>query len=102
MKKKSVQSTSHYWNGFIRVLAWISKVLGSRVGDGCLIILGIYSIAGLNTNYMLSLELLTYLNNYGICTLNLVHNTGEGTATNSYWLTADDLELEGRMAYFHT
>ena len=93
MHKKIVQSTSHYWNGFIGVLAWISRVLlGWRAGDGESIKLGIDLIAGMNMSYILSPKLLSYLNDYGICTLNQDRNTCEGTTTQSYWLSVDNLE----------
>ena len=55
--------------------------------------LGIDSIARLNTNCILSPELLSYLNDYGVNTLNQARNTGEGIVSYSYWLTMNDLEL---------
>ena len=70
LHKKSIQSASHYCNGFIRVLSWINRVLGWKGGDGESIKLGIDPIASLDTNYILSSKLLSYLNDYGICTLN--------------------------------
>ena len=53
-------------------------------------------IAGLNSDFVLSLELREYLKYYGITNLMQAHNPGLSPTSNSYWLLADDLEL-GRL-----
>ena len=95
MQVEFVHRMSHYWNGFIRVLSQISRLLGWKVGDGCLIKLRIDPIAKLNTKCIISSKVLSYLNDYGINSLNEDHNMGEGTVSKSYWLIANDLELDG-------
>ena len=57
--------------------------------------LGVDPIVGLNTNCILSPELLSYLNDYGVNTLNQARNTGEGIVSYYYWFPTTDLELEG-------
>ena len=67
--------------------------MGWKVGNGSSIMLGVDPIAGMNSSFTLSLEFLSYLNDYGIITLNHAHNLREGSYSNSYWLTAEDMEL---------
>ena len=89
------RSTSYFWNGFIRSLTWISREMGWKVGYGNKIRLGIDLIVGLNYSFILSKDLRSYLVDYGICILNNAQNEEGGRDSRSYWLSAEDLELEG-------
>ena len=62
----TVVGTSYFWNGFIRILSWITYKLGWKVGDGMKIRLGVDPIAGLDASYSLPVDLTDYLADYGI------------------------------------
>ena len=83
------------WNGFIRVMSWITRCLGCKTGDGKLIKIGIDPIAGVSSDYTLPVDLRLYLEDYGIVTLADALNRGEGCSSSDYWISADDLELDG-------
>ena len=64
--KFTVNGTSYFWNGFIRILSWITCKLDWKVGNGLIIRLGVDPIAGLDASYILPEELRDYLVDYGI------------------------------------
>ena len=68
-RKFNTSGTSYFWNGFVRVLYWITGHLGWKVGNGQKIRLGIDPIAGMNSSYLLSEDLRGYLADYGITNL---------------------------------
>ena len=80
----SVQNTSLVWNGFIRILSWISSGLGWRADDGVSIKLDIDPIAGTKTTYILSRDLLHNLNDSSIYTLSRANNYGDSSISSSY------------------
>ena len=71
-------------------------MLSWKVGDGLSIKLGIEPIIGMDSPFTLSDDLREYLSDYGLLTLHHIQNLGVGTSSQSYWLTADDLDLGGR------
>ena len=91
----SIQNNSHIWKGFIRVLPWINHMFGWCVGDGASIKIGVDPIAGLKYHLLLLDDLRAYLYYYGISNLSQARNDGEQSISSSYWLSAEDLELEG-------
>ena len=66
----SVVKTSLIWNGFLRLFGWISKTLSWKVGDGKYVKVGIDPVVGMEETYCLSWSLVSYLQDYGINTLN--------------------------------
>ena len=64
-----VIGTSYLWNGFIKILSWITYKLSWKVGDGMKIHLGVDPIAGLDASYSLPVDLRDYLTDYGITCL---------------------------------
>ena len=92
----SVQGTSFFWNNFIRAISWLTRFLGWKASNGHKIKIGIDPIVGLNSDYMLPLELRAYLVDYGISHLSYAQNWGIVSVSQSYWLTVDDLELAGQ------
>ena len=68
-KKFYVRGTLYFWNGFIRTLTWITRLLGWRVGNGQNILLGSDPIIGMDSYHILSEELREYLLDYGLHTL---------------------------------
>ena len=69
----SVQGTYYIWNGFIRTLSWLTIYLGWRVGNGKAIRIGIDPIAGLNSDFVLPMDLKSYLEEFGISSLADAH-----------------------------
>ena len=65
-QKFTVNGTSYFWNGFVRILAWVMCKLGWTVGDGLKIRLGVDPFAGLDTSYIVPVDLREYLADYGI------------------------------------
>ena len=57
--------------------------------------MGIDPISGLNSSFDLLVDLRDYLADYGIYTPSHVHNTGVASIDQSYWLSMDDLDLDG-------
>ena len=49
----------------------------------------------MKTTYILCRDLLDYLHDFGIYTLSHAHNYGVGPVSSSYWLTVEDLDLDG-------
>ena len=84
-----------FWNGFLRTLIWITRMLSWKVGDGFSIKLGIDPIIGMESHYVLSDDLREYLTYYGLTALHHIRNMGEGTIRKSYCLFAEDLDLGG-------
>ena len=78
-KYLKVQGTSYIWNRFVRALSWISCYLGWKVGNGHSIRIGVDLIAGLNSDFVLPEDLRSYLEDYGITTLNdaQISNSGQ-------------------------
>ena len=94
-KNFKVQGTSHMWNGFIRAMSWITRYLGWKIGNGKNIKVGIDPFAGVSSDYFLPVDLISYLEDYGICTLSDALNRGIATSLTEYWITTDGLELGG-------
>ena len=90
-----VIGTSYFWNGFIRILVWITSQLGWRVGNDLKIRLGVDPIAGHNSLYLLSAELRDYLIDLGISTLAQAQNLDGSGPVGTNWYTASDLYLGG-------
>ena len=65
------------------------------MGIGKSILLGLDSIVGLEDSYVLSSELVTYLNDYGLYTLNHALNLGGWSKLIAYWLDVEYLEFFG-------
>ena len=65
-RKFNASGTSYFWNGFLRVLYWITNHLGWKVGNNQKIRLGIDPIASMNLSFLLSKDLRGYLADYGI------------------------------------
>ena len=95
-KDFTVRGTSFFWNGFLRTLTWITRMLSWEVGDGLSIKLGINPIIGMDSHFILSDDLRDYLNHYGLTTLHHIQNLGDGLSTTLYWLSTEDLDLGGR------
>ena len=52
-------------------------------------------MAGLNSSFVLPMDLRDYLEDYGITSLFHDRNIGAGASSQSYWITAEDLDLGG-------
>ena len=65
------------------------------MGHNISIMLGFDPIVGMESTSALSLELVSYLNDYGLIPLNHALNLGGGTSSTSYWLAAGDKKLTG-------
>ena len=65
-RKFLIIGTSYFWNGFMRILSWITCKLGWKVGNGLKIHLGVDPIADLDASYILLVDLRDYLDDYGI------------------------------------
>ena len=94
----NITGTSYFWNGFIRIIEWITSQLGWKVGNGLKIRLGVESIAGHNLQYLLSEELRGYLYDLGISNLAQAQNLDVCGLDGSNWYTASDLYLGGDWA----
>ena len=70
-------------------------MVGWCVGDGASIKLGVDSIAGLKSYFLLFDDIRSYLYDCGIRNLSHSRNDGYQTMSSSYWLSAEDLEIEG-------
>ena len=64
-----------------------------QVGNGDNILLGIDPIVGSHSSFILPEDLRSYLEDLNICTLSHAHNSLINAQ--SYWFTADDLDLGG-------
>ena len=95
-KKFTTRGTFHFWNGFIRTLTWITKLLGWKAGNGLRIKLGVDLIIGLDSFHILLEDLREYSKDYGLLTLQDAQNMKFGLNRLSYWITSKDLELGGR------
>ena len=51
------------------------------MGDGRSIMLGVDPIVGMNSTFALSSKLVSYLNDYGLITLNRARNLGGGSCS---------------------
>lgn len=58
-----LKGTSTVWDGFIKVYNWLAKDLTWYVGNGQDIIIGIDPILGMEDNYKLFDDILSYLRN---------------------------------------
>ena len=93
--KFTLNGTSYIWNWFVRILAWITCKLGWKVGDGLKIRLGVDPIAGLETSYILLVDLREYLADYGISWLAQAHKLDGLAIGYNGCLSAHDLDLGG-------
>ena len=82
------RNVSLIWKGFIKTLHWIGKGLIWQVGDGSEVRVGADPIVGLGCSFILSDELRSYLEDYGICTLDQAINHASGL-----WFSAEELDL---------
>ena len=91
----NVFGSSYFWNGFIRIVSWITGQLGWKVGNGLNIWLVAYPIASLNTQYLLSEDLRDYLTDLGITKLAQAQNLDTCGHDCNRWYIASDLYLGG-------
>ena len=91
----TVRSTSLIWKGFIRIFHWISRSLCLKFGNKEDIRLGIDPFVGMEKDYALSLELISFLNSQDIGYLIQLGNCGGCCFSEDYWFTIEDLELAG-------
>ena len=96
-RKFNVSGTSYFWNGFIRIMSWITGQLGWKVGNGSNIRVGVDPIAGLNTQYLLSEDLREYVTNLGITNLAQEQNLDVYGHAFNCWYSVSDLNLGGRL-----
>ena len=68
----SAKNSSIIWNGFIRVLGWISKSLCWKVGRGSAVVIGVDPMIGMEYTFTLSGLVIIYLCDYGITMLDQV------------------------------
>ena len=90
-----ISGTSYFWNGFIRILSWITGQLGWKVGNGLNIRLGIDPIDGLDSSFILLMDLRDYLSDFGIIVLAHPQNLEGPSTWLNYWYSATDLCLGG-------
>ena len=93
-----IVGTSYFWNGFIRIIEWITCQLGWKVGNSLKIRVGIDPIAGLNSQYILSEGLRDYLTDLGITHLAHAQNLDGCGIGGTIWYSASDLLLGGVWA----
>ena len=77
----------------MHTLPWMGTHMAWQVGDGENILLGIDPIVGSQSSFSLLEDLRSYLEDMNICTLSQAQNSLHNAQ--SYWLTADDLDLGG-------
>ena len=94
-RKFIVNGTSCLWNGFIRILSWITCQLGWKVGNGLKIRLGVDPIAGLDSSYLLPANLRDYLTDFGISNLAQDLNLEGYSKGFNCWYSSTDLNLGG-------
>ena len=82
-----------FWNGFIRILSWITCQLGWKVGNGLKIRLGVDLIDGIDSSYHLREDLRDYLTDYGISNLAQAQNLEGHTNGLNCWYSATYLSL---------
>ena len=88
-----LRNASVIWRGFLLTISWLGKGLIWKVGNGSSIRLGVDSIVGMGSSYILPCDLRDYLEDYGICTLAQARN--QTSSASGYWFSADDLDLQG-------
>ena len=88
LKKFRHWNVSLIWMGFIKTLHWIGNGLIWQVGNGSEVRVGADPIVGLGCSYILSDELRTFLEDYGIITLDQAKNHATG-----HWFSAEELDL---------
>ena len=69
--------------------------MGWSIGNGKDIKIGVDPIAGSSSVYILPEDLRLYLEDYDISSLADAHIIGTNYITQQYWLSAEELELEG-------
>ena len=72
----------------MNTIHWIGRGLLWKVGNGQEVYVGVDPIVGMDRDYILSFDLRTYLEDYGISTLDQVINQATGG-----WFTAEELDL---------
>jgi len=92
-KRFSTRNVSIMWRGFIHTLPWMGTHMAWQVGNGDNILLGIDPIVGSHSSFILPEDLRSYLEDLNICTLSHAHNSLINAQ--SYWFTANDLDLGG-------
>ena len=83
----------YYW--YFLLLEWVTCQLAWKVGNGLKIKVGVDPIAGYNSQYLLSEELIEYLNDLGISYLAQAQNLDVGGSEGSNWYSAADMYLGG-------
>ena len=86
-------NVSILWRGFVASLPWIGKGLIWNVGNGSSIRVGADPVVGLDSSFILPIELREYLEDYGIVTLDQARNLTPFAS--SYWFMAEELDLCG-------
>ena len=81
-------NASIIWKGFLNTIHWIGKGLMWQVGNGKEVLVGADPIVGMDRAFILSVELRSYLEDYGITTLDQAINHATGC-----WFTAEELDL---------
>lgn len=95
LESHSIHNTSVIWNGFLWVIGWICKSLCWKVGSGKAVLIGIDPVAGMGDSFTLSQPLVSYLQDYGIMTLDQAYIHQTDGALELQWLSAVELDLGG-------
>jgi hypothetical protein len=100
LRSRSFQQSgvSKIWGGLLKVVYLILHGLSWNLGSGHLIALGKDWILGMGDNSFLSIHLQDALRDKDIQTLAQMRNPFNDQTTSSYWLTSDELGLEGDLA----
>ena len=94
-RKFSIIGTSYFWNGFMRIMSWITCKLGWKVGDGRKICLGVDPMEGLDALFSLPKDLRDYLADYRISYLMQAQKHDDLSQGFNGWYSAMDLDLGG-------
>jgi hypothetical protein len=100
IRLRSLQQSgvSKIWGGFLKVVYLILHGLSWNLGSGHLIDLGKDRILGMGDRSFLSINLMDALKDQNILTLAQARNISSDQTISSYWLTNEDLGLEGDLA----
>ena len=81
------------WKGFLLTLSWLGRRLIWKASNGSSIRLGLDSIVGLGSSYLLPHDMQDYLEDFGICTLDQARN--HTPYAKGYWFAAAELDIQG-------
>ena len=92
----TINGPSIMWNGFLHTFTWLGRSLSWQAGNGRNIQVGVDPIIGTSLSPFLPQDLIIFLQDCGITTLQ--HARNSFLASPNYWLSSADLNLGGAWA----